>query len=105
TTRILDIRYWILLPKVTDVGTPLDLLYWTALLKSCSAFQMYRIAHQRFDPALICQLLILGGKFPRSLRYALIQGENSLHSITASPVHTFTNPAEKLIGQLRSDLQ
>lgn len=105
TTRVVDIRYWILLPKVTDVGTPLDLLYWTALLKSCSAFQMYRIAHQRFDPSLICKFLILDGKFPRSLRYCLIQAESSLHSITASPVHTFNNAAEKKIGQLRSDLQ
>lgn len=104
-TRIIDIRYWILLPKVSDVGTPLDLLYWTALLKSCGAFQMYRIAHQRFDPALICRFLILDRAFPRSIRYCLIQAEQSLHAISATPIHTFTNAAEKQIGPLRSDLE
>ncbi|MEM0980974.1 MAG: alpha-E domain-containing protein, partial [Cyanobacteria bacterium P01_H01_bin.58] len=38
TARILDVKYYILLPSVHDVGTPLDSLQWIALLKSASAY-------------------------------------------------------------------
>jgi len=41
TSRILDVKYFILLPSTAEVGTPLDLIQWSALLKSASAFQMY----------------------------------------------------------------
>src|SRR5688572_420860 len=40
TTRILDMKYYILLPKVEDVGSPIDLVQWTAVLKSASALEM-----------------------------------------------------------------
>jgi hypothetical protein len=42
TTRILDVKYFILLPSVTDVGTPYDDVQWSAVLKSVSGFEMYR---------------------------------------------------------------
>ncbi len=34
TTRILDIKYFLLLPDVSYVGTPVDDLHWTAVLRS-----------------------------------------------------------------------
>ena len=42
TSRILDVKYFILLPALTDVGTPFDDIQWAAVLKSASAFEMYR---------------------------------------------------------------
>ena len=41
TTRILDMKYFILLPDVTYVGTALDNIQWSALLRSASALEMY----------------------------------------------------------------
>ncbi len=38
TSRILDVKYYILLPQVQDVGTPFDHVKWSALLRSVSAF-------------------------------------------------------------------
>ncbi|MCS6815401.1 MAG: alpha-E domain-containing protein, partial [Cyanobacteria bacterium] len=38
TTRILDVKYFILLPSPNYVGTTLDELQWMALLKSASAY-------------------------------------------------------------------
>src|SRR5215212_6718491 len=42
TSRILDVKYFILLRSVADVGTPLDDTQWAAVLRSASAFEMYR---------------------------------------------------------------
>ena len=38
TSRILDVKYFILLRSVEDVGTPFDDIQWAALLRSASAF-------------------------------------------------------------------
>lgn len=37
TSRIVDVKYFILLPDPSDVGTTQDEVQWTALLKSASA--------------------------------------------------------------------
>ena len=50
TSRILDVKYYILLPSVADVGTPMDAIQWSALLKSASALEMYRKKHGRITP-------------------------------------------------------
>ena len=42
TSRILDVKYFILLPNAKDVGTPFENIQWAAVLKSASAFEMYR---------------------------------------------------------------
>ena len=50
TSRILDVKYYLLLPSVADVGTPFDTNQWVALLKSVSALEMYRKRHGRTTP-------------------------------------------------------
>ena len=40
--RILDVKYFILLPSVRDIGSALDELQWAALLRSTSVYEMYR---------------------------------------------------------------
>ncbi len=42
TSRILDVKYFTLLPSPRDVGTTIDELGWTAVLRSVSGFEMYR---------------------------------------------------------------
>ena len=71
TTRILDVKYFILLPSVRDVGTPYDDVQWTAVLKSVSGFEMYRKRHGRISPERIVEFLLLDGEFPRALRYCI----------------------------------
>jgi uncharacterized alpha-E superfamily protein len=104
TTRILDVKYFILLPDADSVDTPLDLLQWLAVLKSASAFEMYSKSYGRISPYNIAQFLILDREFPRAIRYSLIQAEQSLHSISGTELWTFKNLAEKKLGLLRSDL-
>ena len=60
--------------------------------------------HGRVSPKRIVQFLVLDGEFPRSVRFCLLEAERSLHAITGTPGRSFSNSAEKLIGQLVSEL-
>lgn len=104
TSRILDVKYFILLPAVTDVGSPLDDLQWGALLKSASALEMYRRRHGRISPDAVAGFLLLDRDFPRSIQFCLARADESLRAISGSPPGTFSNPAEQLLGRLRSML-
>lgn len=105
TTRILDVKYFILLPSVKDVGTTLDELQWMALLKSASAYEMYRKRGlHRISPQSVAEFLVLEREFPRSIRFCIQQAERSLHEITGTPRGTWNSPVERALGKLRSDL-
>jgi uncharacterized alpha-E superfamily protein len=104
TARILDVKYFILLPSVRDVGTPLDELQWIALLKSASGYEMYRKRQHRILPQGIAEFLILDREFPRSIQFCLIHAERSLHRITDGTPGIWRNPVERALGRLRSEL-
>jgi uncharacterized alpha-E superfamily protein len=104
TTRILDVKYFILLPSVSDVGTPYDDVQWSAVLKSVSGFEMYRKRYGRIAPDCIAEFLLLDGDFPRSFRYCIGVADRALHAITGTPVGTFSCPSEQRMGALRSEL-
>jgi uncharacterized alpha-E superfamily protein len=104
TSRILDVKYFILLRSAADVGTPFDDLHWAAVLRSASAFEMYRKRRGRMSPEGIVQFLLLDPEFPRAIRFCLNTARESLHAISGTPLGTFSNPAERFLGQLCSDL-
>lgn len=105
TARILDVKYFILLPSVKDVGSTLDELQWMALLKSASAYEMYRKRGlHRISPNTVAEFLVLDQAFPRSIRFCVTQAERSLHEITGTPIGTWRTPVERTLGRLRSDL-
>ncbi|MCW6035709.1 alpha-E domain-containing protein [Spirulina subsalsa FACHB-351] len=104
TTRILDVKYFILLPSAQWVGTPLDQIQWMALLKSASAYEMYRKQQHRINPSAVAEFLILDHDFPRSINFCVSRSEKSLHKITNTPVGSWSNPAERSLGRLCSRL-
>lgn len=104
TSRILDVKYFILLRSMQDVGTPIDDLQWAAVLRSASAFEMYRKRHGRIAPKGVVEFLLLDQEFPRATRFCLLSARDSLHAISGTPSGTFRNAPEKLLGQLCSDL-
>ncbi len=104
TTRILDVKYFILLPSVSDVGSPYDDVQWSAVLKSVSGFEMYRKRYGRIAPDCIAEFLLLDGDFPRSFRYCIGVADRALHLITGAPSGTFSCPSEQRMGVLRSEL-
>jgi len=104
TSRILDVKYHFLLPSVEEVGSPLDFLHWTALLKSVSGYNAYRRIYGKIDPTNIVYYLVLNRYFPRSIFFCLVETEKCLHDISQEP-RGFSNKAEKAIGNLRADLE
>ncbi|KAA3595602.1 MAG: alpha-E domain-containing protein [Candidatus Scalindua sp. AMX11] len=104
TTRILDMKYYYLLPKVQDVNTPLDMIQWSALLRSAGAYEMYRKQYGKLEIKKIITFLALDTNFPRSMHYCLIAAERSLHAITGTSIFSFSTAAEKELGKLRSEM-
>jgi uncharacterized alpha-E superfamily protein len=104
TTRILDVKYFILLPSVAYVGTPYDDIQWSAVLKSVSGFEMYRKRFGRISPDRIVEFLLLDSEFPRAVRYCIGCADQSLHAITGRPGGTFSCASEQGLGRLRSEL-
>jgi len=70
TARILDVKYYLLLPSLAYVGSSLDSGQWDNVLRSLSAERAYRWLNAgRMDPRGIAEFLILDRRFPRSLAF------------------------------------
>jgi uncharacterized alpha-E superfamily protein len=70
TARILDMKYYVLLPRATQVGGDLDIQQWTLILRAASAHRAYRhVYHDRYKAQNIADFLILRPEMPRSLVY------------------------------------
>jgi len=104
TSRILDVKYFILLPKAEYVNAPYDNIQWTAVLKSASAFEMYRKKCHQISPRGVADFLIFDRDFPRAIRHCVGKAEDSLHTISGSSAGTFSNNVERCLGRVRADL-
>ena len=104
TSRILDVKYFYLLPHVEDVGSPLDNVQWSALLRSVSALQAYRQRYGQIEPKHVVEHLLLSHDFPRSVRYCVESVQYSVAKISGSPDGVYSNDAERNVDQLRSQL-
>lgn len=105
TSRILDVKYFMLLPQADRVNTPIDNIQWTAVLKSASAFEMYRKKYHHINPKMVANFLIFDEHFPRSVRHCVTRMQTSLHRISGSPSGSAGSPAEKRLGRLKADLE
>lgn len=105
TSRILDVKYFLLLPNPHDVGTTLDINQWAALLESTNALQMYRRCHGRIVPVKVAQFLILNREFPRSIHYCVLRTEQSLHAVMETDQDDQSTLVEQSLGRLRNDLE
>ncbi len=104
TTRILDVKYFTLLPRIQDVGTTLDDLQWSAVLRSVSAFEAFRKRYHTITVHRVVEFLILEPNFPRTVSFCVRGANDSLHRITGSASETYQNEPERFLGQLNSEL-
>jgi len=104
TSRILDVKYFLLLPSADDVGKPVDDLQWSALLRSASALEAYRKVFGRVSASNVAGFLLLDREFPRSVHRCVSSVQDSLHAITGTPERRFANAAERSLGRLAADL-
>lgn len=70
TARILDVKYYLLLPSYSYVGSSLDTGQWDNVLRSLSGRRAHRWLNAgKMDARGIAELLILDGRFPRSFPF------------------------------------
>jgi uncharacterized alpha-E superfamily protein len=100
TSRILDVKYFILLPRAEYVGSPYDNIQWAAVLKSVSGLEMYRKKHHRITPANVSDFLIFDHCFPRAIRFCLNHARHCLLAISGNAEDQPGNPAETCLDQL-----
>ena len=107
TSRILDVRH----DSLPAHGTPSapsqsDALGWSAVLRSCSAWDAYKALNgAEIQPALVAEFLLLSDDFPRSVRFSVRHLNTVLRRISGVHEGRFSNEAEKLAGRLLAELQ
>jgi len=70
TARILDVKYYVLLPSASFIGSSLDNVQWESILRSVSALRAYRWLNQGdINPVWIADFLIHDRRMPRSLAF------------------------------------
>jgi uncharacterized alpha-E superfamily protein len=104
TSRILDVKYFLLLPSAAEVGTTSDDIQWAAVLRSASAFEMYRKRHGRIVPERVVEFLLVAKEFPRAIHYCLVRARDCVHAISGTPAGIFRYPVERLLGELCSEI-
>jgi uncharacterized alpha-E superfamily protein len=106
TTRILDVKYHILLPSATDVGGALDTAQWQAVLRSASALEAYRRYYVReILPWKVAEFLVFSDSFPRSLHFCAAQVDEFLRRILGETGARPRTPAARASRRLLADLQ
>jgi uncharacterized alpha-E superfamily protein len=100
TARILDVKYHGLQPRQEEGTT--DFYQWGALLRSVSAFEVYRKTFRAvISPARVAELLILHPSMPRSLLFCLRGLVKSLELIA----NRQSGETQRRAGQLYSELR
>ena len=106
TSRMLDVKYHILLPETGAVGTTIDLLQWVALLKSVSGYSVCRRQYGVVKPDNVIALLVLDDKFPRSIFFCIDHAQRSLEALLEDgPRSGQPSEAAKLLAKLHTELQ
>ena len=103
TARLLDVKYFVLLPGVDFVGSGLDNYHWTTLLRAMSAHRAFHWAYGGEVTAhKIVHFLILNPAMPRAL-IANVQALN-LHLDRLGRAYGRSTPAQAAARSLMAQL-
>jgi Uncharacterized protein conserved in bacteria len=106
TSRILDVKYFMLLPANTRVGSALDMVQWASVLRSCSAFEAFRQSRRgQLSLERVVDYLLRDTVFPRSVLFSVNAIHRALTCITADAPHLADNAAVRLVTALREHLE
>ncbi|MFV0301384.1 MAG: alpha-E domain-containing protein [Paracoccus sp. (in: a-proteobacteria)] len=74
TARLLDVKYFVLLPRIEFIGSGLDTYQWQVILRALSAHRAFHWAYGGDVTAgRVADFLILNGESPRSLITSLYE--------------------------------
>jgi uncharacterized alpha-E superfamily protein len=105
TTRLLDIKYHLLLPDIADFGSPTDVSQWNALLRSAAGYHAYRRLHAASTtPARVAGFLLLNQAFPRSVHHCVREVGRLLGEVKSRYALRGGNDAAEELDRLRAVL-
>ena len=82
TARLLDVKYYVLLPRIEFVGSGLDTYQWQVILRALSAHRAYHWAYGGdITAGRVADFLILNGESPRSLITSLHESVRQLEGL------------------------
>ncbi len=106
TSRILDVKYYMLLPDLHAVGSALDMVQWASVLRSCSAFEAFRRSRRgQLTLERVVDYLLRDDVFPRSILFSVAEAEQALGHITSTAVHLEDTAPARLLRELRAELE
>lgn len=104
TARILDVKYYVLLPSISYVGSSLDNVQWETILRSVSAHRSYRwLNGGEITPKGIANFLILDRRMPRSLAFCAAKLSDNLAYLADD--YGDRHPCHELAEHLRDRLR
>tara|TARA_R110000782_G_scaffold78276_2_gene154924 strand:+ start:74633 stop:75565 length:933 start_codon:yes stop_codon:yes gene_type:complete len=99
TLRLLDVKYYVLLPETEVVGGTRDHYQWTSVLHALSGNRAYHHVYGgTYTPWQITDFLMLSKIFPRSIAYCWRQIAYRLGRLGAA--HQGSAPCHETIGKM-----
>ncbi|WP_075996664.1 alpha-E domain-containing protein [Salaquimonas pukyongi] len=105
TARILDVKYYVLLPSAMPVGSAFDNVQWENILRSVSAHRSFRHVHNgETNAAAIAEFLILDRRMPRALAFCYGKIRSNLAYLESDygARHDCHDMAQEIYDELRS---
>lgn len=110
TARVLDTKYYVLLPSSASVGSSLDRVQWEMILRSASAERSFHWLYGgEINPAAIVDFLIHDVRLPRSIAYCYDEIVATLSALEQeygkrTPAHDLAASHEAHITSSTSDV-
>ena len=104
TARIIDVKYYTLLPSTSFVGSTLDNVQWETILRSVSAHRAFRwLDEDDMTAAAVARFLILDRRLPRSLVFSIAGTVENLAYLADGygERHSCHDHAEQMLAGLR----
>jgi len=106
TSRILDVKYYMILPDLSEVGSALDTLQWASVLRSCSGFEAFRKSRRgQLTLEGTLDYLVRDLAFPRSIAFSLGEARRALGCITVGTEFHARNEADRLLGVMQREIE
>ena len=103
TARLLDVKYYVLLPTTDMVGGSVDTYQWTTLLRALSAFRAFHWEYGGvYTPRKIAHFLILNGACPRSLLHCANKVDT--HLVRLNRAYGKDSPAKERTQEILGEL-
>ena len=103
TARLVDVKYYVLLPSAAGPGSRLDNAQWESILRGVSAEGAFRQIHgRRRGAAEIAAFLLLDGRMPRSLAFCIDKIDGNLGHLERC--YGARGPAQMMAGEMRRRL-